>query len=93
MTYGVQIFSPVGSLWMDSNTTTWNLVEVFAVAAGAAVTRTYPELNGRSFLVVQIPLEVPKVEDYTYEKTTSVSGYTVTVSGGNQAASILVLAR
>ena len=93
MSYGVQIFSPVGSLWMDSNTTTWNLVEVFTVAAGAAATRAYPELNGRAFLVVQIPLEVPKVEDYTYEKSTSVSGYTITVSGGNQAASILVLAR
>lgn len=93
MSTGIQIFSPTGALWMDSNSITWNLVEVYTVAAGAYDQRTYPGLQGREFLVLQLPLEVPKVEDYTYEKTISVVGSTVTVSGGNQIASIIVLCR
>lgn len=93
MSTGLQIFGPAGQLWMDSDTITWNLVEVYTLGAGVYDQRTYTELAGREFLVLQIPLEVPKVEDYTYEKSISVSGNVVTVSGGNQIASIVVMCR
>ena len=94
MTQGIKIWGPQGQVWMDSSLTTWNLVESFTVGAGAYVQRSYPELAGREFLVVQIPLEVPRVDSYTFEKTIQVlSGANIIVSDGNQSASILVMCR
>ena len=94
MTQGIKIWGPQGQTWMDSTLITWNLVEVFTVAAGAYATRSYSDLADREFLVVQIPLEVPKVDSYTYEKTIQVlSGGNIIVSDGNQIASIVVMCR
>jgi hypothetical protein len=93
MTFGIRIKGPAGQVWMDSDLITWNLVEVYTVAAGASDSRTYGNLAGRTFMALQIPLEVPKVDSYTYEKSVVVSGNTVSVSGGNQIAEIVVLCR
>ncbi|CAB5220312.1 hypothetical protein UFOVP236_25 [uncultured Caudovirales phage] len=93
MTQGIKIYGPQGQLWMDSTLVTWNLVEVFRVEAGQSASRYYADLTDREFLAVQIPLEVPKVESQTYEKSVSASGGSVSVSGGNQAASIVVMCR
>ena len=93
MSFGITILSPTGTVWMDSTLITWNLVQAYQVDAGATDSRSFPELVGREFMAVQIPLEVPKVNDYTYEKSISVSGNNVTVSGGNQIALIVVLCR
>lgn len=94
MAQGLKVWSKDGTLWMDSSLTTWNLVEVYTVGAGATDQRTYTDLAAREFLAVQIPLEVPKVDSYTYEKTIEVfAGGTIRVSGGNQSASIVVMCR
>lgn len=106
MSYGIKIWSPFGQVWMDSSLTTWNLVESFEVPPETEVVKTYTALNDRSFKVLQIPLEVPFVEGYTYEKTievnpTSINPVTNTVypfgtikiSGGNQRALVVVLCK
>jgi hypothetical protein len=93
MTFGVKVWSKNGDLWLDSTTITWNMVETFEVAAGADVTHDYADYAGMEFLVIQIPLEVPKVNDYTYEKTIVVGTSSVRVYGGNQIALIVVMAR
>lgn len=93
MTYGVKIYGPNRELWMDSSLVTWNLVGSYEIPAGANVSGTVTELPDRQFIAVQIPLEVPKVQDYTYEKNVSISANTVSVSGGNQTAAVVVLCR
>lgn len=93
MSHGIKIWGPNQQLWMDSTLVTWNLVEVFRVEAYAYASRYYGELADREFMAIQIPLEVPKVESQTYEKSISVSGGSVAVWGGNQAASIVVMCR
>lgn len=93
MTFGIKIWGPDGTVWMDSSLVTWNIIEQFTVDAAGDVTKSYADYDGYSFLVIQIPLEVPKVDDYTYEKTISVTGTSIRIYGGNQKASILVLAR
>jgi hypothetical protein len=93
MSYGVKIWGPNGELWMDSNTITWNLVGWYEIPANYAISGSWPQLSGAEFIALQIPLEVPEVQGYTYEKTVSVSGSTVSVWGGNQDAAVVVLCR
>lgn len=103
MAHGIKVWGPGNVLWMDTTLITWNLVEVYTVEAGITDERTYTGIYAdREFLVVQIPLDVPKVDDYTYQKTIAVAptytsgaltGQRVTVYGGNQRASILVMCR
>lgn len=97
MTYGFKTFSGGGATEIDTTLITWNLVDFFEVAANVDVTKTYAHLSGLEFGVVQIPLEIPKVDDYTYEKnlwfTTPNNIPTVRVFGGNQKGMILVVAR
>ncbi|MBU3577597.1 hypothetical protein [Polynucleobacter sp. UK-Kesae-W10] len=93
MTFGILVKGPAGQTWMDSTLITWNMVEVFTVNAGDSITKTYDSLAGREFMAIQIPLEVPKVDSYTYEKTIVVAGNQVSVYGGNQIAEIVVLCR
>ena len=78
---------------MDSNTITWNLVGWFEIPAGYSISGTATALAGMEFIALQIPLEVPEVQGYTYEKSVVVSGNTVSVSGGNQDAAVVVLCR
>jgi hypothetical protein len=93
MTTGLKIWGPSNELWMDSSLVTWNLVGSYEVPANTVVSGTVADLPDREFIAVQIPLEVPKVQDYTYEKTISISGNTVTAYGGNQLAAVVVLCR
>lgn len=93
MSYGVKIWGPSGQLWMDSTTVTWNLVGWYEIPANYPISGTFPELAGMEIIALQLPLEVPEVQGYTYEKSISVSGNTVSVWGGNQDAAVLVLCR
>lgn len=97
MATGFKTYSGTGATEIDTTLVTWNLVDFFEVAANTTVTKTYASLAGLEFLLVQIPLEVPKVDDYTYEKTLSFTTPnnipTVKVSGGSQKGMILVNAR
>jgi hypothetical protein len=93
MSYGVKIWGPNRELWMDSSLVTWNMVEAFRVEANQFAYRSYPDLSGYTFYAIQIPLEVPKVESQTYEKTLDVFQNSILVYGGNQAALVLVVCK
>lgn len=98
MSTGFRTFNGVGAVEIDTDLITWNLVDFFEVAANTTAFRTYPDLIGLEFGALQMAIEIPKVADYTYEKTISlgvVSGGIpyVNVYGGNQRGYILVAAR
>ena len=95
MTQGLKVWGPNGQVWMDTSLTTWNLVEAFEVGAGGYAVRNYGgDLSNMEFMAIQVPLEVPRVDSYTYEKTINVyGGGLVVVSGGNQSALIVVMCR
>lgn len=104
MTQGIKIWGPSGEVWMDSTLITWNLVGVLELGAGASWSaQASSNLADREFIALQIPLEVPFVQSYSYEKnlvwtdgvlaTAYPTGPTLTISGGNQAAFVVVLCR
>jgi hypothetical protein len=93
MSYGVKVWGPSGEVWLDSTLVTWNLVGSFEIPAGASLSGSATDLLGREFIAVQIPLEVPFVQSYSYEKDVVITGNSLSVSGGNQTAAVVVLCR
>lgn len=93
MSYGLNIFKASGALSYSTDEVTWNQVGVMTCPASGSVTKTFPALEDREHLVVQVPIDPPSLTKRTYAHTISVSGTTVTASGGNTAALILVMMR
>ena len=93
MSYGLNIFKSNGALSYSTDEVTWNQVGVMTCPAGGSVTKTFPALEGREHLVVQVPINPPSLTQRTYAHTIVVSGTTVTASGGNTEALILVMMR
>ena len=91
MSFGINIFSDDGKLIYDSNSVTWNQVDMFLVPANSATYRSYPMLNGRTIRATQMFLNPPPVNARAVAHTVSISGTNVSVSGGNQDVYIMVL--
>ena len=77
----------------SSSDVTWNQVAAFQVNANASISTTYSVLQNRTVQVVQMFIDPPPTDRKATAHTISVSGTTVSVSGGNENVLILVLMR
>lgn len=93
MTFGLEVMKANGALVFSSNDVTWNQVDFFYVAANGSVSKNLPALQGRQVLTVQSFINPPPNDRKATAHTVTVSGTTVSVSGGSEAAYILVLMR
>jgi hypothetical protein len=94
-THGLNVYSSAGTLVYSSADVTWNQVDYFSVTSlvNDSVTKTYPILSGKDVLCLQILVDAPPASRRALAHTITVSGTTVTVSGGSENAFILVLMR
>lgn len=93
MTYGLNVFNANGILGYSTDDVTWNQVDLFFVPANGSVTNTYPVLNGKEGRAIQVLINAPALDRKSIAHTISVDNTIVTVSGGSEAAYILVLMR
>ena len=91
MSYGFNIFDSGNKLIYDSNSITWNQVDMFLVPASNSISRDYPFLAGRTLRATQMFINAPPVTSKAIAHTISISGTTVSISGGNQDAYFLVV--
>ena len=93
MSVGLNIFKSTGALSFSTTEVTWNQVGIIQCPADGNISETFPVLAGKEVLTVQIPINPPSLTQRTYAHTVTVSGTTVSVSGGNTAVYVLVLMR
>jgi hypothetical protein len=91
--YGLNTFKSDGSLAYSTDDVTWNQVDFFSVSAGGSASYSYPVLSGREVLTAQILIDAPPTTRKAIAHTVTVSGTTVSASGGSENAYILVLMR
>lgn len=91
MSFGLNIFSSTNKKIYDSNSVTWNQVDMFLVPAGNAANKNYPYLTGRTIRVTQLFINPPPIDMEAIHHTITVSGTSVSISGGNQDAYFMVL--
>lgn len=91
MANGMEIFNSSGNSVYSSTDITWNQVAAFQVNGGSSSSVSYPALSGRTVEVVQMFINPPPTDRKALAHTISVSGTTVSVSGGNETVFILVL--
>lgn len=93
MSFGLNVFHSNGNLTFSTDDVTWNQVDFFYVAGGGSATHTYPVLDGRSVLTVQMFINPPPVDRRAVAHTVTVAGTNVSVGGGSEGEYILVLMR
>lgn len=93
MTYGLELFHSNANLAYSSDDVTWNQVDFLYVPADGSVSVNYPILEGRTVLTVQMFINPPPNDRKATAHTVTVSGINVSVSGGTEAAYILVVMR
>jgi len=93
MTFGMNVFKSDGSLAYSTDDVTWNQVDFFYIGASGSVSNNYASISGRETLLVQMFINPPPSDRRAIAHSMSVSGTTVSVSGGSEAAYILVLMR
>jgi len=91
MSFGLEIHASNGSITYDSDDVTWNQVDFFSVSGGGSASNSYNALSGRDVLVQQVQINSPPLTRKAISHTITVSGTTVSVSGGSEDAYILVL--
>lgn len=91
MSHGLEIYHTNGALAFSSSDVTWNQVEFFYVGPSGSESRNLPVLAGRQVLTVQMFINPPPNDRKATAHTVTVSGTTVSASGGSEAAYILVL--
>lgn len=93
MSFGLGVFKPNGALAFSSDDVTWNQVDMMYCPGGGSVQGNYSVLAGREVLAVQIMIDPPPLNRRAVAHSISVSGTNVTVSGGSEAAYIIILMR
>lgn len=93
MSYGMNVYQQSGGLTYSSDDVTWNQVDYIYVPGGFSGSATYPVLEGREVLTVQIMVDAPPTNRRALAHTVSISGTTISASGGSENAYILVLMR
>jgi hypothetical protein len=91
--YGLNIYKPNHSLAYSTTDVTWNQVDFFYVAGGGSASHVYPTIAGREVLTTQVLVNSPPTNRRAYAHNVTVSGTTVSASGGSENAYILVLMR
>jgi hypothetical protein len=89
----MNVYNDVGNLAYSTSDVTWNQVDFFYVPPNGSASNSYPTLSGRESLLVQMFINPPPSDRKALAHSMSVSGTTVSVSGGSEAAYILVLVR
>lgn len=91
--FGMNVMTAAGNLAYSSTDVTWNQVDFFYVAPGGSESHSYAALAGKEVLTVQSFINPPPNDRRALAHTVTVSGTTVSVSGGSEGAYILVLMR
>jgi hypothetical protein len=89
----MEISNPGAHIVYSSTDVTWNQVDFFSVAGNGSESHDYPALAGREVLTIQMFINPPPVDRKALAHNVTVSGTTVSASGGSEAAYILVLMR
>lgn len=93
MSHGIEIYNANGTLTYSTADVTWNQVDFFFVAGNGSASNTYSVLTDREVMVLQIMVDPPPSDRRAIAHTITVSGTNVSVSGGSEAAFVLVLMR
>ncbi len=91
MSYGLNVYHSTGSLTYSSSDVTWNQVDFFQVSGGGSASNSYPIINGRDVLLLQMFINPPPLNRKALAHTLSKSGTTINVSGGTEDVYVLVL--
>ncbi len=93
MSYGLGVFRSNGVLAFSSDDVTWNQVDMLYCPGGSSTYRTYRMLAGREALAVQVMIDPPPLNRRAIAHTVTFSGTNVTISGGSEAAYVIILMR
>ena len=93
MSFGFQIYDSGGTLRFDSTDVTWNQVAFYTVAASGSDSRTLSQIGGKTVAIGQIMVDPDLENRQAVAHTVSISGTTITVSGGSEDVYILVLVK
>lgn len=89
----MNVFNSAGALTYSTSDVTWNQVDFFFVSGGGSASNSYPVLSGKEVLTAQMFVNSPPSDRRALAHTITVSGTTVSVSGGSEAVYVLVLMR
>ena len=94
MTMGLQISNADGVVFFDTDTITWNFLGSFTASSSGATSANFPAISTVSETLVQLSFidEAPGNQE-AYNHNVSISGTTVTASGGNSKTLVVVLGR
>lgn len=92
-TFGMQFFSNASQLVYSTDDVTWNQVDFFLAPKNQTTSASYSVLTGREVLVLQMFIDPPPLEGKAIAHDITVSGTTVTASGGSENTFVLVLMR
>jgi hypothetical protein len=93
MTFGLQVRKANNAVSYSSDSVTWNQVGFFLVSGGGSASFAFPVLAGREVLTAQVMIDAPPLTRKAIAHTITVSGTTVSVSGGSENTYILVMMR
>jgi hypothetical protein len=91
MAFGLELRDSSNTVTFSSSSVTWSQVAFFAVAANGSASNNYSVLSGRTVLALQVQINAPPLTRKAIAHTITVNGTNVSVSGGSEAAYILVL--
>ena len=91
MSFGLDIFKSGGGLTYSTSDVTWNQVDFFLVSGGSSASNSYPSISGRAVLTLQVQIGAPPLTRKATAHSVTVSGTTISVSGGSENTYILVL--
>lgn len=93
MTVGLRIRRANNAVAYSSDSVTWNQVGFFIVPGNGSVSYNFPVIAGREVLTAQMMIDPPPLNRRAVAHTITVSGTTVTASGGSEQTYVLVLMR
>lgn len=93
MSVGINVFRNDGQIAYSTDDVTWNQAGMLLVPANGSMATNCPAIAGREVLVVQIPIDPPFNNQPTIAHTITVAGISVSVSGGNMLAYVIILMR
>lgn len=93
MTQGIRLFRAGGTMVYSSDSVTWNQVDYFYLPAGGSVNNSYPVIDGKECQVMLFFVSAPPANMKAVAPTSTVTGTTVSISGGTVAVYALVMMR
>ena len=91
--HGLEIYRWDGGIVYTSTDVTWNQIGIIDCPANTSVSRSFPAASGLSLATQQFLVNNVPDNQEGYSHTVTISGTTVSVSGGNQQTIVMVLGR